>query len=285
MNHFQNIIKYYEETEIDYKLGWNYKTTGIPALHFGYYDEKATNHQQALIRHNEILSELANIQPHEKVLDAGCGLGNSSCWLAKEKNANVVGISLVQRQVDKATAYAKKNNVKNIDFIVANYLHTPFEDNSFDVVWAIESVCYAEEKALFLKEAFRILKPGGRVVIADFCRKSRTMDEHDEKFLKDAFSGWEVLDIDTLDEYITNSSTIGFINIAYNNISKNVYQSYKNLQQLTKKWLWLTRTLVFFKIADKVRYKNGKSSNYQFEALNKKIFQYYHFCARKPLAK
>lgn len=283
MEHIERITRYYEETAIDYKLVWNYKVKGMPAFHFGYYDEKTGNHAQALLRHNEVLATLANIQPNERVLDAGCGLGNSSFWLAKEYNASVTGISVVQSQINEATAYAKQNKYNSVNFVRANYLQTPFEDNSFDVVWAIESVCYANDKQLFFKEAFRILKPGGRVVIADFFRQSRAFESSKEKQLKDAFKGWEVLDIDTLEEYIANAKAVGFNSIKHNNISSNVYQSFKNLRQHTSNWLWLTRFLAFLGLTSKVRYENGVSSHYQFIALKEKIFQYYHFCASKPL--
>ena len=153
----QHIKNYYNNTQFDYSFIWNWGLKTTPALHFGYYDEKATKHKDAIFRVNEVLANWANVTEGSKVLDAGCGLGNTSLWLAQHRKAKVTGITLVQKQVDTAYSLAKKQQIVGAIFLVADYLKTPFEDNSFDVVWACESLCHSPIKLLFYKEAFRVL--------------------------------------------------------------------------------------------------------------------------------
>ncbi|HEX8332564.1 MAG TPA: methyltransferase domain-containing protein, partial [Segetibacter sp.] len=150
------IKKYYSETQFEYGLIWNWLLKSAPALHFGYYDETATKHEQAIQRANEALAEFADIKRGARIIDAGCGLGQSSEWLAQHMNAKVTGITIVPKQVETINKRLLKNPVENVDFLVGDYLRMPFEDNSVDVVWAIESVCHAPEKLLFYKEAFRV---------------------------------------------------------------------------------------------------------------------------------
>jgi tocopherol O-methyltransferase len=89
----------------------------------------------------------ANITQHDRVLDAGCGIGGSALWLAKYKNADVAGISISARQIEKAKTLAKQAKVDHlVSFSVIDYLVTGFPKESFDVVWAIESVCHTGRK-------------------------------------------------------------------------------------------------------------------------------------------
>ena len=224
----KEIQSYYNSTHFEYQLIWNWNLKTTPALHFGYYDEKATKHAQAIFRINEVLADWAVIKEGTTVLDAGCGLGNSSLWLTQYRKAKVIGITLVESQVEIAYKMAKKQNIQGAEFRTANYLNAPFEDASFEIVWAIESQCHTVDKSLFYKEAFRLLKPGGRLVIADSIRTSRQLNTHDETLLKNIFNAWAVPDIDTLEEHEINAAKAGFVNFESKNVSKNMFVSYKN---------------------------------------------------------
>src|SRR6266498_828234 len=163
----EDISRYYDLSETHYRRVWDLDKSR--SLHYGYWDKSVKNFHEALLNINKVLAEYAEIKGGEKVLDAGCGVGGSSLWLAKEKNCKVTGISLNEKQVYKANAFAKKYGLADkVLFEQKDYTNTFFPANLFDVVWAIESVCYANDKTTFLKEAYRILKPGGRLIIADF---------------------------------------------------------------------------------------------------------------------
>src|SRR3989338_7530437 len=96
----KQIIKYYEDTEVDYRWVWDLRRS--LALHYGYWDEKVSNYRQALARENEILAEKAGINKEDFILDAGCGVGGSSIFLAKKYGCKVVGITLSQKQKEVA---------------------------------------------------------------------------------------------------------------------------------------------------------------------------------------
>src|SRR5206468_7584773 len=104
----------------------------------------------ALQNTNKVMAEQVNITPNDRILDAGCGIGGSALWMAKNKRAEVVGISISGKQIEKAKTVAKQAKVDHlVSFSVIDYLDTGFPNESFEVVWAIESVCHAEKKEDF----------------------------------------------------------------------------------------------------------------------------------------
>ena len=281
MDHHKNIESYYNATHFEYQLFWNWKLKTTPALHFGYYDEKATKHSEAIFRINEVLADWAEIKEDTKVLDAGCGMGNSSIWLTQFRKAKVIGITLVESQVGLAKQMAKKQQVEGIEFLKADYLNTAFDNESFDIVWAMESQCHAKDKFLFYQEAFRLLKPGGKLVIADSIRTSRQNNAKNETMLLNIFNAWAVPDIDTLEEHEANALKAGFKKFESNNISKNVFISYKNLRKIIKKLTPLAIVIYKLRFITKVRFDNFMQSGKQADALEKDLFRYYMLKAVK----
>jgi tocopherol O-methyltransferase len=163
----QAIATWYDESSPLYRYFWYLNSDSI-ALHYGFWEKKTKRIGEALQNTNRVMAEQVNITTDDRVLDAGCGIGGSVLWLAKNKQAEVVGISISAKQIEKAKILAKQAKVDHlVSFSVTDYLHTEFPEESFDVVWAIESVCHAEKKEDFLKEAYIVLKKGGRIIIAD----------------------------------------------------------------------------------------------------------------------
>ena len=137
-------------------------------IHHGYYEhDQNLTPQAAQEKLIENLADILKIELNDKILDIGCGMGGSSLWLAHKYNATVTGITLSPKQVAIATAKAQAKNINNVTFMIEDALSLEnFADNSFDIIWSLESCEQFFDKRLFIQQAFRVLKPNGKFMLA-----------------------------------------------------------------------------------------------------------------------
>jgi cyclopropane fatty-acyl-phospholipid synthase-like methyltransferase len=160
-----DVARYFDESIRFYHVFWH-GSTG--ALHFGMRGGGGRGHRAELLNTNQVLSNAVDVQPGERVLDAGCGVGGSSLWLARGRGAQVLGITISERQLEQARASAVRLGLQDSAvFELRDYTRTGLPDAGFDIVWALESACYAADKKVLLSECHRLLRPGGRLVVAD----------------------------------------------------------------------------------------------------------------------
>jgi ubiquinone/menaquinone biosynthesis C-methylase UbiE len=280
-NYHKNIVDYYAASENAYKDSWDLDNS--LAIHYGYWDERVKSFPQSLLRMNEVLMEAANIKSSDRVLDAGCGIGGSSIFLGEKIGCNVTGISLSERQIIKARELAIEKKVEDkVDFRVMNYCATNFPNESFDIVWGCESICYADDKEQFIKEAYRLLKPGGRLVVADgFVTDFKN---NDRPRIRNWLTGWQVNYLETLDRFEEFMSETGFKNIFSSDISKFTAHSSRRLYKfyfLANLYL-LWKTITFSNRSTEMQRKNIAACKHQYYGMRNGLWQYGLIVGTKP---
>ena len=269
----EDISRYYDLSETHYRRIW--KLDKSRSLHYGYWDESTKNFHEALLNINKILSETAGIKTGERVLDAGCGVGGSSVWLAKERGCKVVGISLNQGQINKATGFAIQAGLDDdVVFEQNDYNNTGYASGAFDIVWGIESICYADEKRKFLQEAHRLLKPGGRIILADFF-KEKELDEKNARLVTQWANGWAINDFSTKEEFEEGLISVGFTNIKMLDITPNIMPSAKKLY---RSWFFGIVGAKLYRFFNKNATSLGRNNVHnawrQYKTLKKGLWKY-----------
>ena len=112
----------------------------------------------------EELVELCHIGAGKYVLDVGCGVGVTPCFIAKRYDCRVVGVDISEGMIERSEERAKREGVTHrVELRVADAQDLPFEDDLFDAV-IIESVtAFPEDKQRAVNEYVRVTKPGGYV--------------------------------------------------------------------------------------------------------------------------
>ncbi|MBL8470771.1 MAG: class I SAM-dependent methyltransferase [Rhodocyclaceae bacterium] len=115
------------------------------------------------------LCELAELSSGQRVLDAGCGFGGTVNFLnAHYHDMDLVGLNIDPRQLERAQQLTHPLPGNRIVFCGGDACALPFADASFDRVMAVECIFHFPSRRSFLQEAWRVLRPGGMLVLSDF---------------------------------------------------------------------------------------------------------------------
>lgn len=122
-----------------------------------------TKHMGGLETTKELI-ELCHIDGDTYVLDVGCGVGATACYLAKRHGCRVVGVDLRDAMVARSNERAQKMGVTDlVEFRVADAQDLPFDDATFGVVLCESVASFIEDKRKVVSEFARVVKPGGYV--------------------------------------------------------------------------------------------------------------------------
>jgi len=187
-------------------------------LHHGYWSNGQETKEEAQINLIKYLSQRASIKPNSSILDVGCGFGGSSIYLSKKYNAETIGITISQVQVDMAAGSALKADA-NSKFILMDAEEMNFKQ-PFDVIWSIESISHYENKEKFFARAIKLLKPDGTLAIIDWFKRDNLSAKDSERFIKPIEKGM-LVELKTMNEYKKIFENNGLKITSFENISKN----------------------------------------------------------------
>ncbi len=273
--------KHYDDCYNDYLFAWCNKEN--LALHYGYWDEQTKSHHQALLNKNQVLYDTAGISSTDHVLDAGCGIGGSSIWMAKQHGNQMTAITISKQQTEHAAQHAKRQGVADkTDFQVSDFCNTPFENESFDVIWGLESVCHALNKGDFLKEAFRLLRPGGRIVVCDGFIQRREFNDDEWQDIVTCLNGWAVPNLCARDEFTQLLEQNHFSNIAYKDITAETLPSADYMYKVAKRLKPVQLLTQWLGLRSKAQTANFKVGIAQHRLFTDNLVEYGIFTATKP---
>jgi arsenite methyltransferase len=155
---------------------------------------------------------LASIKAGEIVLDLGSGAG-FDCFLASNKvgpEDRVIGVDMTEEMVARARDNASKGGYENVEFRQGEIENLPVEDNAIDVIISNCVINLVPSKDKAFKESFRVLKPGGRLMVSDIVLLKKLPD-----FVKDSIEAYVgcVAGAATKDRYLDAIKSAGFGNV------------------------------------------------------------------------
>lgn len=167
-------------------------------LHHGYWVSGAESKERAQEQLIECLAEAAGIERGRSVLDAGCGFGGSSIFLAERYGAEPTGITISPVQVEMARSAASKVGI-DAQFLLMDAEAMEF-DRTFDVVWSVESISHYSDAKRFFAAASKLLNRGGTLALTDWFREENVSEDEYDKFLRPIERGMMV-ELKTMNEY------------------------------------------------------------------------------------
>jgi MPBQ/MSBQ methyltransferase len=237
-----SLEEYYREAGPDY-AAWSREFN----MHFGYFRTGINPlRREAMLEqmNAEVLARLhVDAIPQPRLLDLGCGLGATLRSFARRlPGAKLVGLTRVPWQVEQATALCHAAGCADrVRILEGDYEDTILPRACYDGIHAIESSCHAHspDKAALLSEAHRLLRPGGRLVVADaFLTHNRPLNPLQQRIYRTLCACWVIQELAQLPLFTARLEQLGFTGIVVENLQLRVAPSVAHVPWVTLKFLF-----------------------------------------------
>ena len=221
---------YYDNQDSIYSSFWD----PDGSVHWGYFDQSTGNDfLKACANLNKAMIEKGRISRESRVLDLGCGNGVTALSLHDELGCNVVGVDLSGVRIENAKSALLRRAPEvqeKVAFEKASATELPFEDGSFSHIWSQATLYHVHDQRDALKEAYRVLEPGGIFIFDDLFKPQPKISPLAQKHV------YERLLFDTeysFETYAKELERIGFKILDAQDLSDHLKMSYWCLSIMT----------------------------------------------------
>ncbi|MBO3460929.1 methyltransferase domain-containing protein [Aetokthonos hydrillicola Thurmond2011] len=220
---------YYNSEDSLYRSFWDEEGS----LHWGYFDNledsQTGDFLQACQRWNQYMLEASKINASAKVLDIGCGNGNTAIWLAEQTGCEVIGIDLSNVRINNAKEKAKNYPHLHISFLKTSATNLPFDNNLFTHVWSQATIYHIPERDKALQEIHRVLQEEGNFLFDDLITPIKEISPQGWQYVYERLLFEPTFNFDS---YVDFLSQLGLLVWKRIDLSKHLKKSYELLSQL-----------------------------------------------------
>jgi ubiquinone/menaquinone biosynthesis C-methylase UbiE len=224
----ESVTKYYNVSNRAYRLLHSKEGAIHMALNYdGRFD------QEGYVGQAQLVEEHLSAVGEPRILELASGQGYNSIYLARQHpQAEIYGFDLTQKHVEFAERRARF--IANVRCGVANFEELPVKGNSFDVVFVVESICHAVNMRRALEESYRVLRPGGKLIVFDAFRTDTfdSLPDHVQLAARLTEKSMAVGKGLVRGQWVALAESVGFTMTESKNLSSAVMPNLLRLQRL-----------------------------------------------------
>jgi tocopherol O-methyltransferase len=212
------VAAHYDDLDDLYRSVWGSN------IHHGYWTTRRESAEEAVKNLTHLVARKASIRPGDRVCDIGCGYGVAALTLNRDYGAVVTGITISIKQYRQAEIAAAGN--VNVNFLLRDALQNGLPSAAFDAVIAVERSEHIADKLKLLGEVHRLLRPGGRSVMATWLTRERPYRWESEHLLEPICVEGRLASMTSAHEYRRMLDHVGFREINFVDLTRRVKKTW-----------------------------------------------------------
>lgn len=215
---------YYDSGDAD---NFYYHVWGGEDLHIGIYRDTAESIREASRRTVDTMAaRLQHLPPGTRLLDLGAGYGGSARRVVNSLRFHVTCLNLSPVQNERNRSLVREAGLEGkIEVVDGNFEHLPFPDGAFGAIWSQDSFLHSSRRLEVLREADRVLRPGGDIVFTDPMR----MKDADIEALQPVLDRLQLEDLGTLEGYTEGAEALGWQVISFTALPEQLATHYSRV--------------------------------------------------------